>query len=34
MKKPTVDYSGFRLSKLTDPRFSHLLLLLPYHNIS
>lgn len=28
MKKPTVDYSGFRLSKLTDPRFSHLLLLL------
>jgi len=28
MKKPTVDYSGFRLSRLTDPRFSHLLLLL------
>ncbi|MBQ4259039.1 MAG: phosphatase PAP2 family protein [Lachnospiraceae bacterium] len=28
MKKPTVDYSGFRLSKLTEPRFSHLLLLL------
>ena len=28
MKKPTVDYSGFRLSKLTDPRFSHLLLLI------
>lgn len=28
MKKPTVDYSGFKLSKLTDPRFSHLLLLL------
>ena len=28
MKKQRVDYSGFRLSKLTDPRFSHLLLLL------
>ncbi|MBQ6893026.1 MAG: phosphatidic acid phosphatase [Clostridia bacterium] len=28
MKKPTVDYSGFRLSRLTEPRFSHLLLLL------
>ncbi len=28
MKKPTVDYRGFRLSKLGDPRFSHLLLLL------
>ena len=28
MKKPTVDYSGFRLSRLTDPRFSHFLLLL------
>lgn len=28
MRRPTVDYSGFKLSKLTDPRFSHLLLLL------
>lgn len=28
MKKATVDYSGFSLTKLTDPRFSHLLLLL------
>ena len=28
MKKPTVSYKGFKLSKLTDPRFSHLLLLL------
>lgn len=28
MKKPTVDYSGFRLSRLGEPRFSHLLLLL------
>ncbi|MBR7142212.1 MAG: phosphatidic acid phosphatase [Clostridia bacterium] len=28
MKKPVVDYRDFRLSKLTDPRFSHLLLLL------
>ncbi|MBR5390400.1 MAG: phosphatase PAP2 family protein [Clostridia bacterium] len=28
MKKPTVDYSGFRLSRLKEPRFSHLLLLL------
>ncbi|MBQ7485791.1 MAG: phosphatase PAP2 family protein [Oscillospiraceae bacterium] len=28
MKKPTVDYSGFRLSRLTEPRFSHLFLLL------
>ena len=27
MKKPTVDYRGFSLSKLSDPRFSHLLLL-------
>lgn len=27
MKAPTVDYSGFRLSRLRDPRFSHLLLL-------
>ena len=27
MRKPTVDYSGFRLSKLNDPRFSHLKLL-------
>lgn len=28
MKKPSVDYRGFRLSKLRDPQFSHLLLLL------
>ncbi len=28
MRKPVVDYREFRLSKLTDPRFSHLLLLL------
>lgn len=28
MKKPVVDYSGFRLTKLNDPRFSHLWLLL------
>lgn len=28
MKRPLVDYSGFRLSKLKEPRFSHLLLLL------
>ena len=28
MRKPTVDYREFRLSKLNDPRFSHLLLLL------
>ncbi|MBQ8836100.1 MAG: phosphatidic acid phosphatase [Clostridia bacterium] len=28
MRKPTVDYSGFKLSKLRDPKFSHLLLLL------
>lgn len=28
MKKPTVDYTGFRLSRLREPRFSHLLLLL------
>lgn len=28
MKKPVVDYRGFRLSKLRDPQFSHLLLLL------
>lgn len=27
MKKPVVDYSGFRLSKINDPRFSHLKLL-------
>lgn len=27
MKKPTVDYSGFRLSKLNSPQFSHLKLL-------
>lgn len=27
MKPAKVDYSGFRLSRLTDPRFSHLLLL-------
>lgn len=27
MKKPTVDYRGFSFSKLSDPRFSHLLLL-------
>lgn len=30
MKKPTVDYSGFRLSRLKEPRFSHLLLLLSW----
>lgn len=28
MKKPVVDYRTFRLSKLKDPQFSHLLLLL------
>ncbi len=28
MKSPVVDYRQFRLSNLTDPRFSHLLLLL------
>jgi membrane-associated phospholipid phosphatase len=28
MKKPVVDYRSFRLSKLKDPQFSHLLLLL------
>ncbi len=28
MKKPTVDYSGFRFSRITEPRFRHLLLLL------
>ena len=28
MKKPVVDYREFRLSRLTDPRFNHLLLLL------
>ncbi len=28
MRKPTVDYREFRLTKLTDPLFSHLLLLL------
>ncbi|MBR0162498.1 MAG: phosphatidic acid phosphatase [Oscillospiraceae bacterium] len=28
MKKKPVDYSGFSLRKITDPRFSHLLLLL------
>lgn len=28
MKKTKVDYSGFRLSRLREPRFSHLLLLL------
>ncbi|MBQ8612096.1 MAG: phosphatidic acid phosphatase [Oscillospiraceae bacterium] len=28
MRKPTVDYSGFRLSRLAEPRFRHLLLLL------
>ena len=27
MKKPTVDYSGFRLSRLNEPRFSHIKLL-------
>ena len=27
MRKPTVDYSGFSLKKLNDPRFSHLKLL-------
>lgn len=27
MKKPTVDYSGFRLSRLNEPRFSHMKLL-------
>lgn len=30
MKKPTVDYTGFRLSRLGEPRFSHLLLLLSW----
>lgn len=28
MKKPTVDYSGFKLSKINDPKFSHLKLLI------
>ena len=28
MKKPTVDYSGFRLSRINEPRFSHMKLLL------
>lgn len=28
MKKPTVDYSEFKLSRINDPRFSHLKLLL------
>lgn len=28
MKRPTVDYSGFRLSKITQPQYRHLLLLL------
>ena len=28
MKKPAVDYRGFRLSKIQDPRYSHLKLLL------
>ncbi len=28
MKKPTVDYSGFRLSKIGQPQYRHLLLLL------
>ena len=28
MKKPMVDYREFRLSRLNDPRFSHLKLLL------
>ena len=28
MKKPTVDYTGFRLSRLREPQFSHLLYLL------
>lgn len=28
MKKPTVDYRGFRLSKIREPQYSHLLLLL------
>lgn len=28
MKKPVVDYRGFRLSRLNDPQFSHLKLLL------
>ncbi len=27
MKKPTVDYRGFRLSRICEPQFSHLLLL-------
>ena len=30
MKKATVSYEGFRLSKLNDPRFSHLKLLLSW----
>lgn len=28
MKKPTVDYSGFRLSRINEPQFSHMKLLL------
>lgn len=28
MRKPTVDYRGFRLSKIREPQYSHLLLLL------
>ena len=30
MKKPTVDYSGFRLRRINEPRFSHLKLLLSW----
>lgn len=30
MKKPTVDYRGFRLSRLREPGFRHLLWLLPW----
>ena len=30
MKKPEVDYRQFRLSRIRDPRFSHLILLLDW----
>ena len=35
MKKPVVDYRKFRLSKLNDPEFSHLKLLLfwPFYGL-
>jgi len=30
LKKPTVDYTGFRLSRIKEPRFRHLLLLVSW----